>query len=584
MIDRVKRLLEVGYLPSQLPPCFTTHLLAADHVNYYKAWLGLQKNPKKGQPFVPRAAGGKFEVFSVARVGHQRRATGLPNPVTQTYLANHVVAHWGSFLKHYRRSRLSTSRPRFLHDGARAANIASMQMLYGQKVARSAGYRYMLRTDISRFFPTIYTHSVPWAFHTKAVAKVDKDPAGICFGNLLDLALRQGQDGQTIGIPIGPDTSHLIAEAIATAIDVELHSRLGEWPAGFRYVDDYFLFFATEKEAEEALAALVRALKQFELQINFEKTFTCSVIEIGDDYWTHQLRNFAIGHGRQRQTSDINHFFELAKDLARQNADESVMVYALKRASSTVIRKESWDAFEAHLCHVALAYPNSLQTVARLLSTYVHLAYPVNRSRVARLVNAVIEDHAPLDHHSEVTWCLWMCKDMDLSLSEANIDRIADMHSSVCALLLLDLDQAGKLSKALSGTYWKSFENSAALHGDLWLLSYEAGVRGWAGFSNVHVKKNPHFEVLRKAGVRFYDPAANLAPVFAVKAMALKTHHVESAAELFNLDEIDDFDDLVDYEEGDGGYEGVVMPDIDDSDSSVDAGDELEDLGDYSGG
>ena len=578
MIDRVRRLLEAGYLPSQLPPTFTTRQLAADHATYYQAWLALQKKSKKGQPFVPKAEPGKPEAFSVARVGHQRRVTSIPNPVTQTYLATHVAAHWGSFVKHYRQSRLSASHQRFLHKGARAASIPSMQMLYVEKVARSAGYRYMLRTDVSRFFPTIYTHSVPWAFHGKAASKGDKDPAGANFGNLLDLALRQGQDGQTIGLPIGPDTSHLIAEAIATAIDVELRDRLGAWPSGFRYVDDYFLFFATENEAEEALAALVRVLKQYELQINFEKTRTCQVIEITDDYWTHQLRNFEIGSGKRRQTSDVNHFFELAKDLARKNADESVMVYALKRLSSTVIRKESWDAFEAHLCHVALAYSNTLQAVARLLSTYADLAYPLNRPRIARLINAVIEDHAPLDHHSEVAWCLWMCKALDLQLHVQNIDRVADMHSSVCALLLLDVAQAGKLVQPPNLTYWKSFENSPALHGELWLLSYEAGVRGWAGFSAAHVKANRYFQVLHQANVHFYDPTAKLPPVFQVKSMAMKAHHVQTAADLFDLDEIDDFDALVDYEEGDGGYEGVVMPDSEVVGSPVAGIDDDEDL------
>jgi hypothetical protein len=373
----------------------------------------------------------------------------------------------------------------------------------------------------------------------------------------------------------------LIAEVIATAIDVELRDRLGAWPSGFRYVDDYFLFFATESAAEEALAALVRVLKQYELQINFEKTHTCHVIEITEDYWTHQLRNFDIGSGRRRQISDVNHFFELAKDLARKNADESVMVYALKRLSSTVVRKEGWDAFEAHLCHVALAYSNTLQTVARLLSTYAHLAYPLNKPRIERLINALIEDHAPLDHHSEVAWCLWMCKDLDLQLHAGNIDCVAEMHSSVCALLLLDLAHAGKLAKPLNLAYWKSFENSAALHGELWLLSYEAGVRGWAGFSAVHIKANPYFEVLRHANVRFYDPTAKIAAIFQVKSVAMKAHHVQTAAELFDLDDIDDFDDLVDYEEGDGGYEGVVIPDSEVVEPQVAGTDDDEDMGDY---
>jgi hypothetical protein len=80
---------------------------------YYQAWIALQKKPKKGQPVVPKAESGKPEAFSVARVGHQRRVTSIPNPITQTYLATHVQTHWGSFVKRYRQSRLSAS-PKFL--------------------------------------------------------------------------------------------------------------------------------------------------------------------------------------------------------------------------------------------------------------------------------------------------------------------------------------------------------------------------------------------------------------------------------------------------------------------------------------
>ena len=563
-MNRTERLLARGYFPSQLPPCFSTGDLANGHATFLAAWIALQDKPNP-----PKAPLSKPEMFSVARVGHQRRATSLPNPVAQTYLATHVAEHWGAFVKHYRKSRLSASHPRFLADGSRGASIPSMQHLYDKKIALSAGYRYMLRTDLSRFFPTIYTHSVPWAFHTKAVAKKKKDPTPKYFGNLLDLALRQGQDGQTIGLPIGPDTSHLIAEAIATTLDTELRKRLKGWPAGFRYVDDYFMFFSTLQQAEEALAALVRVLKDFELQINFEKTAISPVIEITDDYWTHQLTSFEIRSGRRQQPSDINHFFELAKDLAKKNSDESVMIYALKRVSSTVVRKEAWTSFESHLCHIALAYPNTLQTLARILSTYARIGYPLSKSRLGRLVNSVVEDHAGLGHHSEVVWALWMCWDLDLSLSDANVDRVSEMHSSVCALLLLKLHDMGKLGKAPKNTYWNAFETSESLHGDLWLLSYEAGVRGWAAFGDAHIDGEPRFRVLRDANVRFFKDNASLPPIFHVKATALKSYQIDSEAQFFDLDDIEDFDDLIEFDAEDGGYEGVVLPDDEDDDTNV---------------
>ncbi len=583
-MDRTRRLIAKGYFPSQLPPCFTTQDLGDHHATLYTEWLALQDPPKK-EPKIPKAPISKAELFSVARVGHKRRVTSLPNPVAQTFLSTHLVANWGHLLAHYRQSRLSSSRPRFLKNGGRAANIPSMQLLYERKIQRAAGYRFMLRTDISRFFPTIYTHSVPWAFHGKAVSKKNHQITAKYFGNLLDLSLRQGQDGQTIGLPIGPDTSHIIAEAIATSVDIELNKKLKGFPAGFRYVDDYFMFFATADEADAALAALIRSLKEFELQINFEKTKTCSVIEITDDYWTHQLRSFQIAKAGKKQASDIHHFFELAKDLARRYADESVMTYALKRASAVLIRKENWENFEAHVCHVALAYPNTLQTVARLFSTYASVGYSLGSARIERLLNAIMEDHAPLGHHSEVAWCLWMCKDLNLSVSDSNVELVSDVHSSICALLLLDLNASGKLSKSPKLTYWKQADSQEALHSDLWLLSYEAGVRGWGGFTDQYILADSHFSLLHAKGIRFYNLDTKLTPIFHAKPAAMLKHKVADLAEFFDLD---DADELIEFDESDGGYEGVVLEDefdvIDDQDenkpevkSSVQVADNIDD-------
>lgn len=91
-MDRTKRLLEAGYFPSQLPPAFVTHDLAAHCANFYAQWLALQGKSSKGKPVVPKAPECKLEHFSVARTGHLRRATNLPNPVAQTYRRSHLRA------------------------------------------------------------------------------------------------------------------------------------------------------------------------------------------------------------------------------------------------------------------------------------------------------------------------------------------------------------------------------------------------------------------------------------------------------------------------------------------------------------
>jgi hypothetical protein len=548
-LDRTRRLLERGYFPSQLPPPFTTESFASWSSFLLTGWrIGA------AQALVTKA-----ELFSVARAGHLRRPTRLPNPVSQALHAENIATHWGAFVTLFRKSRLSASHPRFLARSRRAAHIASMQHLHERKVLGAAGYKVMLRADVSRFFPTIYTHSIPWALHGKTVAKRHRKPTAAYFGNAIDLSLRQGRDQQTMGIPIGPDTSHIIAESIATAVDLAFRGRLKRWPAGFRYVDDYFLFFNSVTDAEAALAALARSLQDFELQLNFEKTRISSTSDISEEYWTHRLRSFDIGATGKRQRSDLHHFFELAKELAKQNADENVMKYALQRTRSVLIRKENWDIFEAHMCSVALVYSNTLQTVAQILTTYKHHGFTLDVGRLSRLVNTVIQDAAPLAHHSEVAWCLWMCKSLALDLDALSVDAVAEIHSSVCLLILLDLEASGRLPKAVKQTYIRQFSTRDALNDDLWLLSYEAGRRHWGGMDETHIAAHPQFDELRVLDISFYDPGATARLLFDIKAGALAALQLESPAELFDREDASDY--FV-YEEEDDGYDSLVTADV----------------------
>ena len=45
-------------------------------------------------------------------------------------------------------------------------------------------------------------------------------------GARLDKAVRKGQDNQTVGIPVGPDTFRVIAEIVAVSIDARVQAEL----------------------------------------------------------------------------------------------------------------------------------------------------------------------------------------------------------------------------------------------------------------------------------------------------------------------------------------------------------------------
>lgn len=154
-----------------------------------------------------------------------------------------------------------------------------------------------------------------------------------------------------------------------------------------------------------------------------------------------------------------------------------------------------------------------------------------------------------------------MCKELEVELEVANIDLVAAMHSSICALLLMDLAASGKLSKAPKETFWRSIDGVDSLREEFWLVCYEAGVRGWGGFTSTKVVGDDHFRRLHELNVSFYDSGATSALLFNVKSGILEKLKVKSFDEFFELDDVEDY---LEYLGGDGGYEGVVFDEEDD--------------------
>lgn len=142
--DKAHALMERGYFPSQFPPPFSCNSIARHRRQLIARWptLDLKKLwPSRG------------EHFSVARLGHARRPIVIPNPINQTYLCRLIAENWTDLNKFFKRSELSLSRPEFKHDAKRAIEIVSLRELAERRLVLSAGHRYVLQTDVARFFP-----------------------------------------------------------------------------------------------------------------------------------------------------------------------------------------------------------------------------------------------------------------------------------------------------------------------------------------------------------------------------------------------------------------------------------------------
>jgi hypothetical protein len=139
----------------------------------------------------------------------------------------------------------------------------------------SINFQFLLKIDIKDFYSQIYTHSIPWALTgDKMMCKKYKNDRD--FKKLscckLDEALRNIQDTQTNGIPIGPLGSDIIAEMIMCRIVKNVEEKNKTDFVGIRFRDDIKILCLDEKQANELLDCFALESHNFNLYFNDEKT------------------------------------------------------------------------------------------------------------------------------------------------------------------------------------------------------------------------------------------------------------------------------------------------------------------------
>ncbi len=136
-------------------------------------------------------------------------------------------------------------------------------------------YQYIIRTDITDCYADIYTHSIAWALHTKAIAKQNPNDEKY-LGNVIDRHIQEMRNGQTNGIPQGSVLMDLVAELVLGYADVELAKRIEQNNITdyqiLRYRDDYRIFVNNPAEGDTILKCLTETMTDLGLKLNPGKT------------------------------------------------------------------------------------------------------------------------------------------------------------------------------------------------------------------------------------------------------------------------------------------------------------------------
>lgn len=195
---------------------------------------------------------------------------------------------------------------------------------------------FLVKADIATCFPSIYTHSIPWALHDISEAK--KNRSLELAGNLLDKCTQCTRDKQTNGLLIGPHSSNIISEIILTKIDLQLQRKYHKVT---RHIDDYCFYAKSFDEAEQFIKDLGLELRAYEMSLNEKKTKILSLPRPSEDDWILVLKRHSLPIDGELKFKDIRLFIDRALSCAHAIDKSTPLNYAIKMLSKIYISEEA---------------------------------------------------------------------------------------------------------------------------------------------------------------------------------------------------------------------------------------------------
>ncbi|MCI7343537.1 MAG: RNA-directed DNA polymerase, partial [Fusobacterium necrophorum] len=212
------RLISYGMFSEKLPPIFTGDL-----------FLKYCKNIRT-QTFSDEWRG--YINYESMRNTNIPRNIGIPTPMGHELLCKALMKYWTELTEYFGTKTKEQSRIiSRIHIRKMQDTKALFLMNYKNWIDDGTpepdiylGKEYMIHADISKCYPSIYTHAIPWALVGKDVAKKNIKRHKEWY-NQIDYFAQISKNGETHGLLIGPHTSNILSEIILCAIDEDLSKK-----------------------------------------------------------------------------------------------------------------------------------------------------------------------------------------------------------------------------------------------------------------------------------------------------------------------------------------------------------------------
>lgn len=499
-MNRLYRLLAFGYFPKELPPIFSTKSFAR-HVNTL--------NQSQREALITNTWQECSPLY-LEKNKFNRRRLDILAPEAMFRQANLLSDNYGEIKDRFEFESGQCSFPAFNRNTSynRAVRPYAIGKAYlHKKLELRAKYRLILKIDIKNYYKSIYTHSIPWAFHGKQFAKNNMRDNSL-LGNRIDKVFSCGQAGQTIGIPVGPDTSFIVSEMILDSIVkrfLEIENCKDD--QYIRFYDDFEFGCDSETQAYKILKSMETVLREFELEINPSKV-NISSGDIGvEKPWVYQLKSMYWSQNFIG-IEELIEKFSFVNSLAKLYVDDSVYGFFLRLMNSYVVSEKTWPTYQNILMSLLTSGDGISKYVFQQINAYLGIGYKLNKNLVTTTLDRQILNQLNDGPTSELSWALFGYEVFDLKLKKDIAEIVlkdGDVASKTLCLRIVskrNLPVKNVLNRQVSDL------PTDVLNSNDWLFAYEALLSNWSSTCqniNIPERGSGFYETLIDNNISFVD-------------------------------------------------------------------------------
>jgi hypothetical protein len=471
-------LLDFGLFADKVPPCFTSEGLAAI-ASLAMSDILVETDEKKLKDGIDTRAHDYIRYEALRDINIPRHL-GIPHPEAYAVQSLAISRHWKEISTHCNQPKPAISRIHVRPTGS--GSIFEMNykgqeryQLEEDEIRWMAGTQYVVHADVASCFPSIYTHSIPWALHGKAAAKKTNNITALV-GNMLDKCTQNTRDKQTNGLLIGPHSSNIISEIILTKIDAELQAK--GYKRISRHIDDYTFYADDFAQAESFVKELGLCLRGFEMSLNDKKTRILPLPRPSAENWIQRLNRFSFHKDEEVRFSTVRSFLDLALECSQNAGKSTPLNYAIKVLSNPAhkLNPRARRLYILEATNLALAYPY----LAHQLDKHVFDRYGDDdlATQVSEFSSSLAKMGLRKLYPDTIAHALYYAlkHDAELNLNDHEFKEIVALDDCVVNVLLFEYATRNKRAKVVSAIKSRAKEIKSWDKRDRdkhWLLIYQ---------------------------------------------------------------------------------------------------------------